>query len=937
MGRSWETMEKMKKESISTTILIGFLILYVFPADATRAIESPLKDDDFFEKKIRPVLVENCFECHSDKKQESDLRLDSRQAILKGGASGPAADPDDPESSLILEVLRYGGDVEMPPDQKLDDEVIENIKTWIEKGLPWPESNGDKASMPTTMEERVRFHQRTHWAYQSLRQPAAAKPKSRWAKNQLDQLILEKLDSRNLTPSPQAPRRILIRRLYLLLVGIPPTFEEIQAAVNDPSPDWYERLVDRLMASPRYGERWGRHWLDVARYADTRGYSFQRDRNYPHAYTYRDYVIESFNNDKPYDRFILEQLAADQLDLGQDLRPLAALGFLTVGRKFNNIHDDVDDKIDVVFRGLQGLTVSCARCHDHKYDAIPTADYYSLYGVFVSSQEGPLPYIGDRDVVAAFKERKKTHDNLQNALNRFLAEQQQAITDAARIHTDYYFARAMGFVDRKELSRNGIEFPEPKPYVPRIERAWRDYIRRNAKPEHPLWGPWKQLMSLPDGPGFAAAAQSRIEAWKSQSTKFNPLIVTALTKEPPQNRIQVARVYGQVVRKMYQAWKKAGANDRALARMSDPERQIGIILFTDQTPTEIKTQQIVGYLSESKREKYRRMKQDMEAEKKRLPKEPDRAMVVADIPNPVQPFVFIRGQIGRRGKNVPRQFLEVLTRGPRQPFTKGSGRLEIAQQIIDPRNPLTARVMANRIWMHLMGKSLVDTPSDFGTRCPAPVQLDVLDFLAGRLIDSNWSIKSLQRTILLSATFRQSSDYRQQPNSIDVNNEFYWRANRQRLEFEPLRDSMLFVSGELDLTMGGKSVEITKAPFAKRRAVYGYIDRQDLPNLLRAFDFASPDQSTAKRAETTVPQQLLFLMNSPFVLERATRIAIEPSKEARPELVAQRLYRRILARDPEEKESRIAADYLRAENGTKEAIRNLAQILLLTNEFSFID
>ena len=287
----------------------------------------------FFEKKIRPILNDHCFECHSAEKQESDLRLDSRDSILSGGASGAAVDLEDPESSLILEVLRYGGDVEMPPNQKLDDEVIEDIQSWISMGLPWPGKKGDDPDdLPRNMQERVGLHRASHWAFLEITRPDfSSAPLRPWIRNSLDRLILEKLDRAGIAPSEEADRATLTRRLYLALVGIPPSYEEVSEVLNDPSPAWYTRLVDRLQSSPRYGERWARHWLDVARYADTRGYSFQRDRNYPHAYTYRDYVIRSFNEDKPYRRFLTEQLAADQLELGEDLRPLAALGFTLVG------------------------------------------------------------------------------------------------------------------------------------------------------------------------------------------------------------------------------------------------------------------------------------------------------------------------------------------------------------------------------------------------------------------------------------------------------------------------------------------------------------------------------------------------------------------------------------------------------------------------------
>jgi hypothetical protein len=910
----------------------------------TQADEPTPKQLKFFETKIRPVLSDNCFECHAKDKQESDLRLDSRAAIIRGGASGSAVNTDDPDASLLLEVLQYGGDVEMPPDQKLDDEVIENIRTWIEMGLPWPKPKKNATAEATfqTMEQRLEKHRDSHWAFQPLLKRPSPQPgrlsveTAYHPANPIDQLIQAKLYKQNLKPSPEATRPKLTRRLYLTLLGLPPTYEEVQQVINDPRPDWYQQLVDRLLTSPRYGERWGRHWLDVARYADTRGYAFNRDRNYPHAYTYRDYVVNAWNDDKPFDRFVMEQLAADQLELGDDLRPLAGLGFLTVGRKFNNPHDDIDDKIDVVFRGLQGLTVACARCHDHKYDAIPTKDYYSLYGVFASTREGALPYIGHRQEVEAFQAQKSELDVVQNQLNQFLNNQRQAIVDSARSHTEIYLAHVLK-IDPTKIQQLAERHSPAPTVIPKIVRAWRDYIRGQANDSHPVWFPWKALTALPANDQFQSQADQLIQSWKEPNRKINPLLLAELEKTRPANRLDIARIYGKVISNVYQAWKKAGSNDRGLAKLSEAQRQIGIALFTDRTPTEIKTENIVAYLDDEAKQRHHDLTQQVARKKQQLPPELDRAMVVSDISQPVEPVVFIRGQAGRRGDRVPRQFIEVLSEENRKPFSQGAGRLELASHITDPDNPLTARVIANRIWMRLMGSSLVATPSDFGTRCPEPLHRDVLDYLAGYLIDQEWSIKALQREILTSATFRQSSQDRSSAAELDVTNEFYWRANRQRLEFEPLRDSMLFASGELDLAMGGKSVRMTQKPYSKRRAVYGYIDRQDLPNLLRAFDFASPDQSSAQRTQTTVPQQLLFLMNSPFVIQRAQKVADQVSPDLSPNQVAHQLYQKILARDPQPREVGIAKNYLESQKSNEDRVRNLAQILLLTNEFTYVD
>ena len=901
--------------------------------------DDPTKEQlKFFEEKIRPILNDHCFECHSSEKQESDLRLDSREFMLKGGASGAAAKSEDADDSLIIEVMEYGGDIEMPPDQRLDDGVIDDFRKWIDEGMAWPKSRDDTTDKPMTMEERVANHKQTHWSYRKVIRPETSRLENdQWSRNEVDQLLLKLMRSKSVTPSEEADRFTLTKRLYIDLLGVPPTYQEMQRVKNDASPDWYDRLVDELIASPRYGERWGRHWLDVARYADTRGYAFARDRNYPHAYTYRDYVIDAFNSDKPYDTFVNEQLAADQLDSQGDLERLAGLGFLTVGRKFVNKHDDIDDQIDVVSRGLMGLTVSCARCHDHKYDAIPTADYYSLYGVFASSREGDLPYIGEKETVSQFVAQKQKVDALQKDYDQFLRTKQSEISEHLRLNANAYLAQVLNGL--KPLDFGSVEFitVDADAVKRRVIRRWREYIKRFGKDSHPLWMPWIKLSSLDDNEQFERLAQQFIANWQKPDVKINSLLLAELKANPPKKRIEVARVYGKILADVYLAWKEKGSNDNGLSKLSQPQQQVGIALFTDDTPTNIKIEQVASLLNDDERKMYLAKKEAVGTLRAKLPPEPDRAMVVADLPKPVDPVVFVRGQAGRRGKKVPRQFVSVLSPKTREPFKKGSGRLELAEKITSKSNPLTPRVIANRIWMHHFGRALVATPSDFGQRCEQPVQHELLDFLAATLLENDWSIKNLHRKILLSAAYRQSSVHRDDAYATDPDNELIWRMNRKRFEFEPLRDSMLYVSGELDLTVGGKSVEITKAPFNKRRAVYGYIDRQDLPNLFRAFDFASPDSSTAKRTKTTVPQQLLFMMNSPFVAERAKKISDQVDADCEPKQQVTQLYRIVFSRDPSETEVSVSERFLKRETGNPLRLQNLAQLLLLTNEFCFAD
>jgi len=523
--------------------------------------------------------------------------------------------------------------------------------------------------------------------------------------------------------------------------------------------------VDRLLASPHYGERWGRHWLDVARYADTKGYLPGTETwLYPNAYTYRDYVIRALNEDLPYDQFILQQLAADCLPLGEDKRPLAALGFLTVGRRFLNDRVLInDDRIDVTTRGLMALSVNCARCHDHKFDPISTKDYYALYGVFNSSQEPDPPLsISPKAITDPYE----AHNRKQRQ-----AEKERENTILAQV------ARLRQVVEKTPES------------LPKEVRDILQRIRVRALPEE------KDLPKLI--PQFEAEAQARLQSLKTT--------IEELKKSPP--------------------------------------------------PT------------------------------------PEFAMALQDSPNPGNARVFIRGNPGNPGEEVPRRFLTVLSGKDSKPFTQGSGRLELAQAIASKDNPLTARVMVNRVWMHHFGAGLVRTPGDFGTRGEPPTHPELLDWLAatfvakeegGRRKDDKghpvtdgcgWSLKKLHRLIMLSNAYQMSSDFNPRNFAVDPDNRLLWRMNRRRLDLEALRDSLLYVAGRLDLTMGGKSVELTKPPYSTRRTVYGFIDRQNLQGLFRTFDFASPDTTVAQRYGTTIPQQALFMMNSPFVVEQARHLA----------------------------------------------------------------
>jgi len=737
------------------------------------------------------------------------------------------------------------------------------------------------------------------------------------------------------------------------LLGLPVQADEADAFAADEAPDALARQVDRLLASPHVGERWGRHWLDVARYADSKGYAFAKERRYPFAYTYRDYVIQAFNADLPYDQFITEQLAADLVAPSEDKRSLAALGFLTTGRKFNNIHDDIDDKIDVVSRGLMGLTVACARCHDHKYDAVPMEDYYSMYGVFASVHEPEnLPLIGSTSQNAGYQKYEAELGRLQQDLEAFRQRKRLEIIDQARERTTDYLARVASQQPDDILAKIPFLSIGKGDLRPKLVERWRTWLKANAKPDHPVLGSWHELI-------LAIEANVKDEAFSAQAAgivaklierpeglaagQINPLVKAALKESPVTSRVEVARAYGKVWSETYAEWKKLGQNADALAKLAPAARQLVELLTAGDSATEFPADQFKDIINRADRNQQNELEKKIEAFQATSPAAPPRAMIVAENAQPHNPHIFLRGNHARPGKQVPRQFLLVVAGPQRQPFQRGSGRLELAQSVTSLDNPLTRRVLVNRVWMQHFGEPLVPTPSDFGIRTERPLQQEVLDYLAWFLTDRQWSLKALHRELVLSSAYRQSSVDRPEAKAVDAENRLLWRMNRRRLDFEPLRDSLLAVADNLDLAVGGKPIDLFAAAPARRRAVYGFIDRQDLPNLLRVFDFASPDQSNEKRSRTTVPQQALFLMNSPLVAQQARQLVARPevSQTADPPTRITSLYRIVFGRTPSPDEMRVGIEFATAPAETPAGgfgpWEQYAQLLLLTNEFAYVD
>lgn len=714
--------------------LLGSVVLAMETADEQPSPKLDQAKVDFFETNIRPLLIEHCYECHSSSKDDNsgELRLDTASGLLKGGTRGAAISKDSPADSLLLKVVLYDNpDMQMPPAGKLPQEKIDVIRSWLEQGAVDPRVDSAPAMDAKSIREQAVA---SHWSFQPLPAPLLA-PSSpnetnpvesnrNVATNTIDRILDEKLASASIHANNPASQRELIRRLFYDLLGLMPTWEQYQS-LELQTTDQYESMVDQTLASPHFGERFARHWMDVARYADNKGYTFQEDREYAHAWRYREWLIDSFNKDLPFDQFAMYQLAADRMDPGPENRNFHAMGFLTLGRRFLNSENDIaDDRIDVATRGLLGLSVTCARCHDHKFDAIGMDDYYSLHAAMVSSIE--------------------------------------------------------------------------------------------------------------------------------------------------------------------------------------PKEEPGVLLMKD-----------------------------------------------ADSIRPA--VIFQRGNAGSPGATVEKKFVKFLTSVTR-PMVTGSGRLEVAQAIANRDNPLTARVYVNRIWGWIMGAPLVDTPSDFGLRCPKPVQAELLDSMASEFVADGWSTKRLIKRIVMSQAYRRSSVWSQAAFDKDPENLFWWRAVRKRMDLESLRDSVLVATNQLDPAVGGVSIRMIDAPFSNRRTLYAYIDRQNLPGVFRSFDFASPDTHVPIRLSTTVPQQGLFMMNSPMMDQLAVAMStklLEQAKgtEAKDAEQAQalqtdlikKMFQSILLRQPTDIQMDRCRAYLQQGQTSQEvnplslAWQDLAKALLCTNEFCFID
>ncbi|WP_020468695.1 PSD1 and planctomycete cytochrome C domain-containing protein [Zavarzinella formosa] len=1068
-------------------------------ADPSRA------ETEFFEKKIRPVLIEHCAKCHSAEKKQAKggFRLDSRAEILKGGRSGPGAVSGDPAASLLMRAVR-GTDKElkMPPEGEppLNADQIRDLAAWIQMGLPFP---GTATSGPTATTMADLAKARQFWSLQPPKETAPPTVRAGdWPKEPLDRFVLARLEEKGLTPSPPADKRTLLRRATYDLTGLPPTPEAMEAFLADQSESAFEKAIDRLLASLAYGERWGRHWLDVARYADTKWVGAGEERRIPFAYAYRDWVIRALNEDMPYDRFIRLQLAADQIP---NARPTdqAALGFLTVGRWFTgNIHDVIDDQIDVVTRGLLGLTVQCARCHDHKFDPVSAKDYYSLYGLFAAARmpaegAGILAELPETEPPPVDAATEAEIARLRERLDKQLADRQERVRAEYRTleKTAAYLMAATPLVGKSDndirAAAKAQGLTEP------ILFGWARMLQRFNKTPHSVYGPWFAFASIPPAE-FAEKTAAVTE--KEKAAKMLNRHVAAILMSPPKSLDDLANRYAKLfskfdspetstdadqetvrqlirgndapaqismgelgqflskdelaemvrmrreilakitplseradqylsfrheaapaiaeVRKFIETRQAAVAaeirspkkiaeyllaarevqgadefafktivngkklNDRLLRRwvtylrqcedrddpvfaiwrafaspddatfstkaaeitsairkmprnnivaaafaatpttlkdvaerygeliakhagstvIADPAAEaIRQVSVARESPLGFKPDEVMDYFTRKDTDELRNKEVQLARVYFDSPGSPPRAPVLRESPRGYAQKVFVRGNPSLPGDDAPSRFLAVLDKenGPR--FDSGKGREQLATAITDSANPLTARVIVNRVWQWHFGVGLVRTPSDFGTRGETPSQPELLDYLARRFVAEGWSLKKLHRHILLSATYQQASLDRPAARAVDPENRLLWRATPRRLGFEEVRDSLLTAAGRLDPLGGGLADDLTR-PNAYRRTVYGMVDRLSLPGFFRNFDFPSADAHVPGRFETAGPQQALFLMNDRFVLDRAADLARRTESAKTPEERITTIYRLTYGRAPSAEE-----------------------------------
>ncbi|MEQ9409466.1 MAG: PSD1 and planctomycete cytochrome C domain-containing protein [Fuerstiella sp.] len=933
-----------------------------------------MANDISFSSDVRPILAEYCVQCHGpdEEQRRADLRLD-----IADERTTAAIVPGDPDASELMHRLTTSDpDMQMPPaemQKRPTEQQIEILRRWIAEGAEF---------------ER-------HWSYQPIRRPEVPTPTGA-ASTDIDRFIVAALEKNGLTLAPRLDRRRLIRRATFDLIGLPPSHAEVEAFVNDAASDneAFAQVIDRLLQSPRYGERWGRHWLDIARYADTHGGSAIGFKRFPFSYTYRDYVIGSFNEDLPYDEFVLQQLAADQLDLPANDPALAALGFLTVGMQFRSVHDLIDDQIDVITRGLMGVTVACARCHDHKFDQIPTTDYYALYATLASSESpDDLPVLGEPPLTEQLRNYQGQLEKRQTIYRDMARDQMEVMRSRLRSQVGLYLTDLARGVPEQDLSAAFLSY-RTDDVRPVVLHRWRIYLSTLSE-QDPVFFAWVRLQDTP-ADQFRDACEQLVQTLKAENgdpekfkdmhkmsveaPKWNPRVLSALEDARPASLIELAEVYGRLFADVHLAWLTAlheasleatpavdiltDEDPRHAEINSAINQQLRRHLYETGTPTDVPDEVAARLLNRTVKDNLSGKRGTIHNLHLNSPGSPPRGMVLKESEAPPETRVFLRGNPLSRGEPVEARFLTAVAPYGTKPFADGKRRRGLAEAIIDPENPLTRRVIVNWVWRHHFGLGLVRTPDDLGTRGTPPTHPKLLDHLAMAFADDGWSIKKLHRRIMLSDVYQQASVENTKARQRDAENRLLWRMPRKRLEMESMRDALLAVSGELDTTsMGGRPFDLETVPVVPRRSVYAFINRDIISSLLSTFDGADPTSCTVKRPDTTVPQQTLYVLNSAFIQDRAAtvaRLAIDAAAADADRV--EWLYQRIYLRQPEQEELDLAVAFVtRPQPSGDTADRNatnddstgatagtgdeagtdrwaqLAHAMLASNEFIFLD
>jgi len=890
---------------------------------------------EFFEKKVRPVLVERCFECHSSTaKVKGGLSLDSRDSMLTGGDSGPALVAGQPDKSLLIEAIGYKNqDMQMPPKKQLPAAEMEALVQWVKMGAPDPRTGAVVATAKHLTGMDLKSG-REFWSFKTLAAPAAPVVKNTaWVKTPIDAFVLSQLEAKSLSPAPPADKRTLIRRATQDLTGLPPTPEEVDAFLKDESTEAFPRVIERLLNSPAYGERWGRHWLDVARYADSNG----MDENvaFGHAWRYRDYVVRAFNNNKPYDQFLIEQIAGDLLpahDTADRHEALAATGFLAIGGRVlaepdvkKMELDIIDEQLDTLGKAFLGMTLGCVRCHDHKFDPVSQADYYALAAIFRSTRSlsdekmGAIKFwyehqMATPEQVAAKKAHEAKAAEKRKVVTAFSAKARAELKAELHSHAAEYLTAAAQLPDDPDFA-DVEKLAAAAKLRPRYLLTCRQYLAR--KSDHPFFAEWRAF----------TAAKKPAEV----STHYAPLFAAALKLDPKAKDKPDADV----------AEARAALDDLA-----------GFLVVPDKDADAFDAETLAKVTS---------MMDDLMQVEDATPDPP--AFMGVGEGNVVRAMpIHIRGSYLTLGKEIERGFPEVMRTSFIKPVfpVKQSGRLELARWLASSEHPLTARVMVNRLWRWHFGKGIVSSTDNFGVLGDKPSHPELLDWLARVFMENGWSVKDMHRLIMKSNAYQMASSHPNagmassapDPALLDPENRLLWRFNIQRFEAEQIRDSLLHVSGTLSQEIGGKTIPLRNREFVfnhtsrdhttyetPRRALYLPIIRNHLYDMLEQFDYPDPTMPTGSRNATVVAPQALIMLNAPVVLDAATNLAKRIARDTHNgsiEARLQRVYSLTYGREPTVREIERATRFIQGSRNQDETWNLLCQSLLAANEFMYL-